>query len=104
MQDFAWLIVWLPLLGFLFNAFLGKKMGKRAREIAVERFDGVVGEEEGGDLPVVVAVGGGTHFTGNVHAATALPNRRCAICGIRGVRNGSKRKSLSFGRMFSGRQ
>src|SRR5581483_11910514 len=28
MQELAWLIVWLPLLGFLFNAFLGKKMGK----------------------------------------------------------------------------
>lgn len=29
-QSLAWLIIWLPFLGFLFNAFLGKKLGKRA--------------------------------------------------------------------------
>ncbi|HZO90265.1 MAG TPA: NADH-quinone oxidoreductase subunit L [Chthonomonadaceae bacterium] len=30
MSSLAWLIVWLPLLGFLFNAFLGKRAGKMA--------------------------------------------------------------------------
>src|SRR5690348_3264803 len=30
MQNLPSLIVWLPLLGFLFCAFLGKKMGKQA--------------------------------------------------------------------------
>ena len=30
MAENAWLLIWLPLFGFLFNAFLGKRLGKGA--------------------------------------------------------------------------
>ena len=32
MLDFAWLIVWLPFFGFLFNAFAGRLFGKSRAE------------------------------------------------------------------------
>lgn len=32
-QSYAWLIVWLPLLGFVFNAFSGLLFGKNAKHI-----------------------------------------------------------------------
>ncbi len=73
MLDLAWLIIWLPFLGFLFNAFAGRLFGKGAKRLVALFAPGCVLAAFIVAIGVTLSVAGMDNATGHRAYASLLP-------------------------------